>query len=181
MLKEDPERLRGLSPGLFERFVAERLDRMGYDVTLTGETTRKDGGIDLIAVPKIRTAGAYLLAAQVKHHEGGQKTGRDAVDRLLAWKGRYFHLGMLVTNTDFTKDAYWAAMLHGDKEFLRLRNLDDLKRWLQDKFTDEQDWREMPDEIELAPGVKIPVPKPRLTTPLKDWPMPVLRDPCDPT
>jgi transcriptional regulator with XRE-family HTH domain len=46
-LKEDPQRLQQMPPAQFERLIAERLDRMGYDVTLTTPTFRKDGGIDL--------------------------------------------------------------------------------------------------------------------------------------
>ena len=37
-LQEDATRLGSLTPDQFERFVAERMDRMGYNVTLTGPT-----------------------------------------------------------------------------------------------------------------------------------------------
>ena len=80
---------------------------MGYDVGLTGKTTRKDGGFDIIAVPKIRPVGSFILAGQIKHHWAHQRTGREAVDRLLAWKDSVFGLGLLVTNTAFTRDAVW--------------------------------------------------------------------------
>ncbi len=164
MLREDPARLRELSPSQFEQFVAERLDRIGFDVTLTGATSHRDGGIDLIAVPKVRTVGAFLLAAQVKHHRGDQKTGRDAVDRLLAWKDSPFRLGLLVTNTGFTRDAQWVADQVGNKSFLRLRDLTDLKRWIEDNFSSEEDWEEIPDEIQLAPGVSVRIPRPKLVS-----------------
>ncbi len=117
VLKENPDELRSLRPDQFEAFVANRLDRMGFDVKLTGSTNRKDGGIDIIAVPKIMTAGSFILAAQVKHHRGEQTTGRDAVDRLLAWKGTEIGLGMLVTNTSFSKDALWKAAQDGNRSF----------------------------------------------------------------
>ncbi len=103
------ERLRELTPSQFERFVAGLLDRAGYDVTLTGAAHRKDGGIDLVALPKARSVGAFLLAGQIKHHSKERRTGRAAVDRLLAWKDSTFRLGLLVTNTDFTLDARWVA------------------------------------------------------------------------
>src|SRR5262249_44965342 len=108
-IREDPERLRTLTPDQFERFVAERLDRMGYNVVLTGATNRKDGGIDLVAVPRVRNVGSVVIAGQIKHHRD-RKTEREAVDRLLAWKDSYFGVGLLVTNTAFTRDAVWAAM-----------------------------------------------------------------------
>jgi len=141
------------------------LDRMGYDVAFTGPAFRKDGGIDIIAVPKIRNVGSVVVAAQVKHHQGDHKTGRDAVDRLAAWKGAPFGAGLLVTNTGFTKDAIWAAARERNAAFLRLRDFNDLKRWLEDRFGEEADWKEIPDQIELAPGVVLVVPKPRLYLP----------------
>jgi transcriptional regulator with XRE-family HTH domain len=164
-LREDPSRLRSLTPEEFERFVANRLDRMGYSVTLTGATNRKDGGIDLIAVPKSANLGSLVIAGQVKHHEGDQKTGREAVDRILAWKdSRYFGVGLLATNTAFTKDAIWTAQQERNARFLRLRDFSDLKRWLQDQWGTEDDWREIPNKVELAPGVVIEIPRPRIAT-----------------
>jgi predicted Mrr-cat superfamily restriction endonuclease len=135
---------------------------MGFNVTLTGATNFKDGGIDIIAAPRTMNVGSTVLAVQVKHHCDEQKTGRDAVDRLAAWKGTPFGAGLLVTNTGFTKDAVWAAMQEQNRPFLRLRDFNDLKRWLEDQYGDPEDWREIPDRIELAPGVFIQIPKPRL-------------------
>src|ERR1035438_5990696 len=129
-LQEDPTRLQSLTPDQFEQFVANRLDRMGYIVTLTGASNRKDGGIDLIAVPKVSNLGSLVIAGQVKHHQCDQKTGREAVDRLLAWKDSYFGVGLLATNTAFTKDAIWKAQQDRNARFLRLRDFTDLKRWL---------------------------------------------------
>ena len=171
VLRDDPDQLRRLSPAEFERLVAERLDWMGYDVTLTGATTQRDGGIDLIAVPKIRTLGSFLLAGQVKHHRGDQKVTRGDVDRLLAWKNSSFRLGLLVTNTAFTKDARWIAEQSGNREFLRLRDFEDLKRWIENNFTAEQDWREIPDFVELAPGIVVEIPRSRLDTSRDIWPL----------
>ncbi|HUU31598.1 MAG TPA: restriction endonuclease, partial [Phycisphaerae bacterium] len=133
--------------------------------TLTGATTRKDGGVDLIAVPKIRTVASFLLAGQVKHHKRGEKTGRSAVDRLLAWRDSEFRLGLLVTNTEFTRDAKWVASQDRNRAFLRLRDTEDLKRWLEENFDYEKNWREIPEFITLAPGIKIEVPKPKIILP----------------
>lgn len=171
ILKEDPSQLKELSPSQFEQLVAERLSHMGYDVTIPSATSFKDGGIDLIAVPKIRTAGSFLIAGQVKHHRTVRKTGREAVDRLLSWKDSPFRLGLLVTNTGFTKDALWLAEKERNKSFLRLRDFDDLKRWLQNNFWSPEDWRELPDKIELAPGVVVNIPKSNLNNSLSIWPL----------
>jgi hypothetical protein len=111
------------------------------------------------------------MAVQVKHHRSDRTTGRAAADRLLAWKDSRFRIGLLVTNTTFSKDARWLADQAGNKEFLRLRDFEDLKRWLQGQFDSEFDWREIPDEIVLAPGIIIPVPKGRLTNSRDIWPL----------
>lgn len=153
---KDPTFLHNLSPRAFEQFVAERLDRMGYSVRLTGDTNRKDGGIDIVGVPKMNRN--FLLAAQVKHHRTGGRAGRADVDRLLSWRGNPFSIGMLVTNTSFTGDAKWVASQLQNRSFLRLRDFEDLRKWLADNFSGEA--RELPAQIELAPGVLVEIPKP---------------------
>ncbi len=160
VLRQDPVRLSELSPEQFEIFVAERLDRMGYLVQRTGTTTLRDGGIDIIALPKNPHVASFFLAVQVKHHRSGRPTGREAVDRLLAWQDTAFRLGMLVTNTRFTKDAIWTASRDPARHFLRLRDFPDLTRWLHGVFNSESELREIPDSIELAPGVSVQIPKP---------------------
>lgn len=171
VLQGKPERMSELSPEQFEALVADRLDQMGYAVERTGVTNLRDGGIDLVAVPKGSQLTAFLLAVQVKHHRGPQPTGRDAVDRLLAWQNSPFRLGLLVTNTRFTRDAIWVASRDPAKHFLRLRDFADLARWLRGTFTSELDWREIPDRIELAPGITITVPKPQFTDAGVVWPL----------
>lgn len=172
MLKKSPEELRKFSPEGFEHLVAERLDCMGYDVTLTGKTSMRDGGIDLIAVPKVRTLGTFLIAGQVKHHKTGRKTGRAAVDRLLSWRDSDFRLGLLVTNTTFTRHAKWVASRERNRAFLRLRDFEDLRRWLEDNFCSEEDWCEIPHEIMLAPDIVVPIPKPKTSCFRDLWPPP---------
>ncbi len=171
ILKEDPSRLRQLLPEQFEQFVAERIDRMGFNVRLTGSTYHKDGGIDLIAVPKMPSICTFLFAGQIKHHRTDQKTGREAVDRLLSWKDSLFRIGLLVTNTGFTKDALWVASQDPNKAFLRLRDFYDLKRWVEDNFWSAEEWREIPDEVSLAPEVTIAVPKPKFKNLSDIWPL----------
>jgi predicted Mrr-cat superfamily restriction endonuclease len=151
-----------------DRRLADRTDvklTLYSNVTLTGATNRKDGGIDLIAVPRTANVGSVVIAGQMKHHRD-RKTEREAVDRLLAWKDTYFGIGMLVTNTTFTKDAIWTAQRERNRHFLRLRDFTDLRRWLQGQYGTEEDWREIPDRIELAPGVVVEIPKPRISTDL---------------
>jgi transcriptional regulator with XRE-family HTH domain len=170
LLRDSPEYVHTLSPTQFEQFVAERLDRMGFDVVLTGNTFQKDGGVDLIAVPKLRSLGAFLLAGQVKHHRAGVATGREDVDRLLAWRGTQFSVGLLVTNTRFSPDAQWLMRQGSNSAFLRLRDFEDLRRWIFDDFGSEDDWRELPEQIEVAPGVIVRVPRPSIPNYKELWP-----------
>jgi len=130
----------------------------------------------LIAVPRVAPSASFVLAGQVKHHSGSRKTARDTVDRLLAWKNSYFTMGLLVTNTAFTRDALWLASQQSNKSFLRLRDFEDLKRWIADNFWADDEWREVPEAIELAPGVTVAVPRPKLRNSLQIWPLNRLND-----
>lgn len=171
LLRREPDRLHDLSPDQFERFVADRLEHMGYDVQRTGSTASKDGGIDIIAVPRFVAGASFLVAVQAKHHRGRRSTGRDTVDRLLAWQNSEFRLGMLVTNTQFTRDAVWKASCDPAKHFLRLRDFGDLIRWIHGAFESDAERREIPDSIELAPGVVVRVPRPRFSEAESVWPL----------
>lgn len=165
-LLEDATRLRQLSDEDFERLVADRLSARGLGVRRIGEARRKDGGIDIVAWPERNPAFPFLLAVQAKHHRTARKTGvadvRDFSAALLSG-GSCFHFGMIVTNTTFTADAKWFAARN--ERILRLRDLRDLCRWMQDDFVCEEEWREIPDQIELAPGVSISIPKKQLWLP----------------
>jgi len=74
-------------------------------------------------------------------------------------------------HTGFTRDALWAAQRRDSKHFLRLRDFEDLKRWFQDKFWSPDDWRELPHEIEVAPGVTVRIPKATVADAFKIWPL----------
>ena len=159
-LKEDPARLHSLTPEQFENLACERLGRMGFVVTKAGATNRKDGGIDIIGAKRDAAVGDFLVAAQVKHHRGGQKTGSDKVRDLLSFKNTVFRFGLLVTNTGFTEDAKWIAVQGDNRWFAKLRDFEDIREWLEENFASEG-LAELPHEIELAPGVTINVPRPK--------------------
>lgn len=171
VLQRDPKQLSILSPEQFELVVADRLDHMGFAVQRTGPTSLKDGGIDIIAMPKTSNVGSFLLAVQAKHHRENLKTGRESVDRLLAWQNTAFRLGLLVTNSYFTRDALWKASQDPARNFLRLRDFEDLARWIQGIFTSEFEWREIPDSIELSPGILVKIPKPKFKEAGIVWPL----------
>jgi hypothetical protein len=66
--------------------------------------------------------------------------------------------GIIVTNTRFTPDARWFAQQMGS--LIRLRDLDDLRRWLQNEFGGDDVYDELPRSIQLGPGLEFPVPRP---------------------
>lgn len=160
-LELDPRKLRLLSPSQFEELIADRFDKMGFAVQRTGRVSEPDGGIDLVAVPRAPAVGCFVMAVQVKHRQDGRAIGREPVDRLLAWRGRHFHVGALVTNTRFTSDAKWLAATEGNADFLRLRDFGDVVNWIRNNFGAERDCRELPLKIEVRPNRWIEVPRPK--------------------
>ena len=136
---------------------------MGYSVTrVGGHSYHKDGGIDVVACPE-NDAFPFLMAVQIKHHRSPtRKTGPGPVRELrgVVKSGFPFNAGVLVTNTTFTPDAHWAASQ--TPMLVRLRDMKDIQRWLEGNFLDEYDWREMPEQIEVCPGVIVRIPKPKM-------------------
>lgn len=147
-----------ISDADMEDFVIETLSRMGYGVRQVGRTHRKDGGVDIIAWQ--RAPLPFLIAVQVKHHRFARRTtgSRDVRDLVGAVAGGPFGMGLVVTNTTFTPDAEFFAQ--NAAKLVRLRDSKDLQRWMQNDFDNEADWREMPEFVDLAPGVRVEIPRP---------------------
>lgn len=142
-LLRDADALRRMTPDQFEEFIRERLIAMGYDVDRVGTARTPDTGIDLIFRPK--TGIPILGAVQVKHHAASdRKTGREIIDRMRGvLSENAFNMGMVVTNTTFTKDAKWSAETG---HMLRLRDGQDVLRWMRNDFGD-------PDQtLDSGPG-----------------------------
>jgi hypothetical protein len=158
-LVSNPDFIYTISAATFEDVICDRLDKMNFEVIRVGKSTyQKDGGIDIVACPKIATF-PFLMAVQVKHHRSPKyKTGPSEVRDLIgALHTLPLSFGVLVTNTTFTPDAQWVAK---QKPMLvRLRDMTDIKRWLEDNFLDECDWREMPEFLEVCPGITIQLPQ----------------------
>jgi hypothetical protein len=163
-LQEDPARVSSLTPEKFQYLIADRLERWGLDVQLVGDIYRKDGGIDIIAHP--RSGPPFLVAVQVKHHRTSTPTKVGSIRDFhgsLTSNGSPFHIGLVVTNTNFTADARWFA--DQNSKLIRLRDLPHLRRWLRDEFDNEFEWREIPTRVILAPGVEIEIPRKGLFVP----------------
>ena len=158
-LSDDPNRLRDLSPEAFENLICNRLDAMSFGLSRVGASAyRKDGGIDIVAWPR-NSVVPYLIAVQVKHTSSPKrKIGPAPVRDLLgAIQMHGFNAGFLVTNTTFTPDARWVAEQRS--MLLRLRDVRDLRRWLREEYLRDEEWRDIPEEIVVCPGVSIKLPK----------------------
>jgi CheY-like chemotaxis protein len=153
-LAYDPTLVHGLSPEEFEELICDRLSAMGLEAQRVGGTFQKDGGIDIVFWSK-RPNFPFLGAAQVKHHRRPKtKEGVGSVrDFAGAIAGQAFGAGIIVTNTSFTADAEWFARERA--KLIRLRDYHDVRRWLLGDFTDDAEWREIPESIQLCPGVTI--------------------------
>ena len=116
--------------------------------------SQKDGGIDFIAYPRDSHI-PFLLAVQAKHKAGsGNSVEPKPVRELLAAVNLHrLNAGLLVTSTMFTPDARWVA--EQAPILMRLRDGEDLQRWLRDEFLQEERWRDLPDEIEVCPGIRV--------------------------
>lgn len=157
-LRSSPESIFRISPEQFEILICDRFNAMGYNAKRVGQTNRKDGGVDVVFWPEKSTPISILGAVQVKHHRS-PKTSTGASD-IRDFAGTLslspFNAGLIVTNTTFTPDAQWFAK-HRSR-LLQLRELDDVRRWIQDDFTDDAEWRDFPRVIELCPGIRIEIP-----------------------
>lgn len=158
-LVKNYDEIYSVTPENFEYLIQDRLCAMGMLSERVGHTFKKDGGVDIVFWPARSFPVPFLGAVQVRHHRSPHtKTGPDAIrDMVGVLQTHPFQVGIIVTNTLFTPDAKWFARY--GRAFLRLRDMYDLRRWIQSNFVDEAEWREMPDTLELCPGVTIDLRK----------------------
>lgn len=147
------EDLSRLKPAQFEALVLDRLVTMGYEAVLAGNTFQADGGIDIIFKSKPGKQLPVMGAVQVKHRINPQQPIGPRVVRELAgalsqqFRGQ-FNLAMVVTNTFFTQAAQ--DFIKSPEVFLRLKDGDDLMRWVKGDFGTQEEFRGFPNEIELT-------------------------------
>jgi len=151
-LRRDPTELLKLTPDQFELFLCDRLDAMGMERQRVGSIYAPDGGIDILAWPRQPAAFPFLVGVQAKHRKSWtEKVGvRDVREFGAVVRNWPLQAGLLVTNTSFTPNATWEIENH--KHIIRLRDFEDLRRWIADNFVDDAEWREIPEQIEYRPG-----------------------------
>jgi hypothetical protein len=101
------EWLSRMAPAAFENLVGQLVEALNHrQVEVTGRSG--DGGVDVRAVRVDQWGHPAPIAVQVKRHKN--PIGRRTVDELLGTIGREkYAAGILVTVSDFTKDARKAA------------------------------------------------------------------------
>lgn len=152
-LQGDPTLIHSLTPDQFEEFICDRLFAMGFEPKRVGRYNERDGGIDVLFWPRLWRNFPFLGAAQVKHH-ASRSVGPAPVREFAGVIASHpINAGLIVTNTTFTPDARWFAQ-QGAK-LVRLREFDDIKRWIANDFASDHEWPEIPASIELAPGLVV--------------------------
>jgi len=105
-IKQDPSLMRHVSPRDFERFVAELIDKLGFqNVVLTPQSN--DGGRDIIAT-KYENGYPVIFAFECKRYAPHRKIGLDFMRALLGvitHRPTSANRGVLVTTSSFTKGS----------------------------------------------------------------------------
>jgi restriction system protein len=126
-LKKQPADVFKLTSREYEELVAELLNDMGYDVTLTPAT--RDGGKDILASFKT-DCGEFLCLVEAKHYRQDRKIGVSLVRELYGTLCDYqANSGMLVTTSSYSKDA--RALQQKHKYLLSLHDYTDVAGWIQ--------------------------------------------------
>ena len=116
----NPKLLYEITPRRFEEFVAELLNRLGYEITLTPAS--RDGGKDIYAAKK-DDLGSFLYVVECKQYSPDNRVGVGLIRELNGVvQAERATAGILATTSFFTKGA---------KEFqARLSNQISLKDYL---------------------------------------------------
>jgi hypothetical protein len=155
-LRDDPALVHTLTADQFEELICDRLAAMGLEPRRIGRYNQRDGGIDVLFWPKAPRSFPFLGAAQIKHRTLRRNVGPSVVREFSATiANQCINAGIIVTNALFTADAHWFAREHA--KLLRLRDFEDIKRWIYDDFTSNHEWREIPSSIVLAPGLRVEI------------------------
>lgn len=123
-----PEAINEMPPRAFEELVAELLQKMGHEVTITPAT--RDGGRDILASFKT-PIGPRLTVVECKRHAMKNPVGLSIVERFLYTireKDKASH-GLIATTSRFSGDAVKEAAKY--EYLLSLADRDQIIQWLK--------------------------------------------------
>jgi restriction system protein len=121
-----PKLMHNLGPRRFEELVARLLEDQGCEVTLTKRT--RDGGYDILGRTKSGPANLVFLA-ECKRYAPERKVGVEVVRGLYGvTEMQRANLGIVITTSSFTKDAYEEKVRIGPR--MDLKDFSDLQAWL---------------------------------------------------
>ncbi|MBL7075554.1 restriction endonuclease [candidate division KSB1 bacterium] len=128
---KNPELMYTLSPRDFERLVAELLNKLGYEITLTPPA--KDGGVDIYAA-RSDEIGRFLFLVECKRYA---KTNKVQVDVVRSLYGivqlEKATAGIIATTSSFTRGA--KEFQQEVKHQMQLRDYISLNQWINDLKT----------------------------------------------
>ena len=124
-LERDPNAIHKLTPRQFEEFIAELMEKNGYDVTLTQAT--RDNGVDIYAV-KTDGFGKFLTVVDCKKYREDRKIGigvvREMIGTLQIENASH---AMLATTSSFSSVA---RNFEQERQFaISLRDHSDILQW----------------------------------------------------
>lgn len=126
-LQQNPETIRELSPRQFEEFVAELMEKAGYEVTLTQES--RDNGVDIYAV-KNDSFGRFLTVVDCKKYRKDRTIGIEVVRGMIGTlQIEDASHAMLVTTSGFSSVCKKFEAEH--KYQIYLRDHSDIVNWAQ--------------------------------------------------
>lgn len=159
MLERNIELIYKISPEQFELLVCNRLEKMGFNIQRIGSVYVPDGGVDIIAYSDHPVLFPSVIAVQAKHHKSPKiKSGPKEVREMHSIVNTLpFQGGIIVTNSYFTQDAKWFA--NKKPHLVRLRDFDDLRRWVNNEYYSDKETLELPRSIEIRSGKTVCVPK----------------------
>ena len=127
-IHKNPNLMYEISPRQFEEFVAELLEREGFNVNLTKAT--RDGGKDIFIATK-NNLGNFLYYVECKRYSSDNPVGVNLVRELYGTiSADRATAGLLITSSYFTPDAI--SFTKNIQYQLSLKDFFDLKTWVNE-------------------------------------------------
>lgn len=126
-LKKDPGLIYKIEPVEFEELVGLLLNNLGFRTFVTPRT--RDGGKDILAKFDTPDGHEGLCLVECKRYKPERKVNVQTVRSLFGVvQDARANLGMIVTTSSYTKDAY--SFQKRNLHTLSLKDFEDLKKWI---------------------------------------------------